>query len=145
MTTTVSHTFRVDAPIETVFPLFDPVNEAEWAEGWQYAGRYPVPFETRRNAVFEVPQPDATELWVVLRFDPQAARAEYLAVRPGRMVRRIAVACDPDGGGTLVGVRYELTALDADATAAAARYDHAFLAGWEEPVRAAAARRREAA
>jgi hypothetical protein len=30
-----SSTITLNAPLEKVFPLFGPIKEMEWAEGWQ--------------------------------------------------------------------------------------------------------------
>ncbi len=132
------------APSEA-FPLFDPVRESEWADGWSIRAVHPAPFRLETDAVFEVPGPNgATEVWTVTACDPAACRVEYLAVSGHDLVRRVTVRCDPAPGGARVTVRYLVTAWTPEGAARAAVYNQAFIEGWRQPVLEALMRGRRA-
>ncbi|MEI6243990.1 MAG: hypothetical protein WCQ64_02995 [Acidobacteriota bacterium] len=133
--------FVLPVPPADAFPMFDPVREAEWAEGWRIEAVCPRPFRLEADAVFEVPGPDGVvEVWTVLACDPAACRVEYLAVAGRDLVRRVTVQCDPVAGGSRVSVRYRVTAWTAVGAARAAGYNDTFIAEWRAPVLAALVR-----
>ena len=127
--------FTLPVPPREAFPLFDPVRESEWAEGWRIEAVHPRPFRMEADAVFEVPGPNgATEVWTVVAYDPDACLVEYLAVAGRDLVRRVTVRCDDAGGGTSVTVHYRVTAWTPAGAARAAGYDRAFIGAWRAPV-----------
>jgi Polyketide cyclase / dehydrase and lipid transport len=130
--------FSVPAPIERVFPLFDPVNEAKWVPGWSIEPIEPVPFRMEKNAVFLTAADGHTAVWTVVRFDPALHEVEYLVVVPGFQQRWVAVRCIETADGTEVTVSYTVTALGPPGGAALRRYDEDFIRAWREPVTLAA-------
>jgi hypothetical protein len=130
--------FTVPAPVAVVFPLFDPINEARWAEGWRMTPVQPVPFRVERNAVFLTESQGGPAIWTIVRFEPEAHVIEYLVLVPGLMQRWITVRCAAEGDATRVSVTYELTALGPEGNQALSRYDAAFIDAWREPVTRAA-------
>ncbi len=115
--------------------MFDPVREAEWAEGWSISPVHPNPFRFEPNAVFEVPGPDGvTEVWTIIAIDDGDCRVEYLAVAGNDLVRRVTVRCEAEGAGTRVNVHYRVTAWTPAGIARAAGYDDAFIGAWRQPV-----------
>lgn len=117
------------------FPMFDPVRESEWADGWSIRAVHPAPFRLETDAVFEVPGPNGViEVWTVAACDPASCRVEYLAVAGRDLVRRVTVRCDPDPGGTRVTVRYIVTAWTPEGAARAAGYNQVFIEEWRQPV-----------
>jgi len=117
------------------FPMFDPVREAEWAEGWSINAVHPNPFRLEPNAVFEVPGPNGvTEVWTIVACDIAACRVEYLAVAGNDLVRCVTVQCDAADAGTRVSVHYLVTAWTTAGAARAAGYDRGFIEAWRQPV-----------
>jgi hypothetical protein len=130
-----SGSFTLPVAPADAFPMFDPVREAEWAEGWSIAPVYPNPFRLEPNAVFEVPGPNGVkEVWTVIACDAADCRVEYLAVAGNDLVRRVTVRCTGEGRGTRVSVHYCVTAWTPDGIARAAGYDDAFIDAWRQPV-----------
>ena len=130
-----SGSFTLPVSPADAFPMFDPVREAEWAEGWSIAPVHPNPFRLEPSAVFEVPGPNGiTEVWTVIDRDFAACRVEYLAVAGNDLVRRVTVRCSPDVAGTRVSVHYTVTAWTPEGVARAAGYDDTFISAWRQPV-----------
>lgn len=127
--------FHLPVAPAAAFPMFDPVREAEWAEGWRIDAVHPRPFHFEPDAVFEVPGPHGvTEVWTVIAVDADACRVEYLAVAGRDLVRRVTVTCEAEGAGTRVRVHYRVTAWTEAGAARAAGYDSGVIAAWREPV-----------
>ncbi len=126
--------FEVPAPVERVFPFFDPINEAKWAEGWEITPIFPSPFKVEPNAVFLTDAGDRTAVWTIVRFEPEAHRVEYLVVVPDLHQRWIRVSCRPRARATEVTVSYTVTSLSRAGEDAALRYSEAFIKSWQEPV-----------
>lgn len=126
--------FVVPAPVERVFPLFDPINESKWVPGWTITPVHPLPFEVKKNAVFLTESHGQTGVWTIVRFEPEAHAVEYLVVVPGFQQRWITVRCAPAGSETKVTVSYTVTSLGSEGEAALGRYDEEFIRAWREPV-----------
>lgn len=114
-----SETITLNAPPERVFPLFGPVREGEWAEGWSPEIVYAAtPLAEEEGAVFITRQEGQAEtVWIVTRYEPEAYRIEYARLTPGATAVRVMVACEAaEGGRTSARVTYEITTLgDAEA------------------------------
>lgn len=126
--------FLVPAPIDRVFPLFDPINESKWVPGWAITPVHPLPFEVEKNAVFLTESLGHSAIWTIVRFEPEAHAVEYLVVVPGFQQRWVTVRCAPAGHETEVTVSYTVTALGSEGEAALGRYDEEFIRAWREPV-----------
>lgn len=132
--------FRVDAPIDRVFPLFTPLGERAWARGWDPEM---LSGETARGTAFRTVGAGGVEsVWIVTRYEPAAGAAGYARVAQGSNVGLVDVACTAAGDATDVAVRYTLTGLGADGDAfvreflSPARYD-AFIDEWRTAIAAA--------
>jgi hypothetical protein len=101
------------APASSVFPLFEPLGEKRWAEGWEPEMIYPPSGETEAGAVFTTSHSDGPQaIWTVTQFDMHAMRIEYLRAVAGSHVAAIAVGCaDTHSGTTQADVVYTFTAL----------------------------------
>jgi hypothetical protein len=117
------HSFTVALPASDAFPLFEPIGEKKWAEGWNpvfpSAGDLPL----RDGSVFtvEAPRPDGRgvmqSVWSVSLYAPPRL-IEYRNVVLGLRATRISVECVADGEKrTKVTVRYEYTGLSAEGDA----------------------------
>lgn len=118
--------FFVPFPVDDVFPLYGPVEEAKWVAGWEPRWIYPERgvAETSKPApgwVFTTGK-EAAEIrvWYVEDVNPAAHEISYLVHWPGQMVYRIDVSAEPavDSGsasqGTSTAVRYEFVGTSED-------------------------------
>jgi hypothetical protein len=101
---TVTRTRLVTIPADAslAFPLFEPIGEKAWADGWEPEILLPAPeapsgagleemvFRTRGPA-----EPPTT--WVVALHDPSSLTIEYATVTPGHRVGRIRVEIEAAG------------------------------------------------
>jgi hypothetical protein len=120
---TTEGTFFVPFPIEDVFPLYGPVEEARWAPGWEPNWVYPdkAVVEASKTApgwVFTTGRgPTDTRVWYVLNVNLARHEISYLVHWPGQMIYRIDVSAesvvDPRSRmrGTSTTVRYEIVGL----------------------------------
>jgi hypothetical protein len=110
-------TIMLSALPADVFPLFGPVEEAQWAEGWSpdvlYSSR---PDAAELNAVFRTHHPGGTEaIWTVVHYDVANHAISYVRVRPDSHVARIDITCLLHGDGqTQATVTYTFTTLGPD-------------------------------
>lgn len=106
-------TFTVDTTIEKAFPLFGPVREKEWAEGWNpeiiYGeGEVELHMMFRTKSSFKE---ESSFLWVITQFDPQKYFIEYTVSTPNR-VWFIRVQCVAKQSRTEASVTYTYTGLN---------------------------------
>lgn len=109
------HSFVVPRPPADAFPLFEPVGEKNWAEGWHPLFASPADLPLHDGSVFTVsaPKPGGGMLdsvWTVSRYDPPHA-IEYRNFIFGVRATRISVRCTAEATGTRVTVRYDYSAL----------------------------------
>jgi len=93
--------------------------------------------------VFTVPHADRTAVWVNTGYDPAAGRFEYVYVLPEVVATVIGVQLSRAGDATKVQVRYERTALSAQANEIVqgmARRDAQAGPEWEHQINAYLAR-----
>ena len=102
--------FRLDAPLARVFPLFTAEGERGWAPGWEPvilsgAEERGSAFVTRGHAGIET-------TWIVADYRPADGRVSYARLAQGSNIGLVDVVCTPaDDGGTVVSVRYTLTGV----------------------------------
>ncbi|MFN8459618.1 MAG: SRPBCC family protein [Anaerolineae bacterium] len=135
-------TIILKAPLETVFPLFGPIKEMEWAEGWQPEIIYSQADNIEAHMVFKTKahghgEPDY--IWTVSRYDPTEALIEYTIFTPNRLWY-ITVQCreSADAQTTQATISYTYTALNElgaaiNQRAIEAMYAHN-LKDWEEAI-----------
>ena len=114
------------APFESVFPLFGPLREADWAEGWSPEPQGPVPEPMEAGFVFRTRhEPPGPAVWTLTEYaaeGPDSGRAggsgrtgriRYAMVAESSHVARIAIdlSAGAEGEGALARVRYDLTSL----------------------------------
>jgi hypothetical protein len=107
--------FRLDAPLAEVMPLFTAEGERRWAPGWEPAilsgdVERGSAFVTRAHADNEHGGIETT--WIVVDYRPAEGRASYARLAQGSNIGLVDVSCTPaEGGGTVVSVRYTLTGV----------------------------------
>ena len=119
---TCQGTLHVALPPARAAELFTPEGERRWGGAeWdpEYPGGHGGVFVTHGGAT----------VWLDL------GGLRYARVTPGVQAGTVEVRCEPDGDGSRVHVRYDLTALSphAELERFAAEYD-AMLAEWERAI-----------
>jgi hypothetical protein len=107
-------TFTVDTTIEKAFPLFGPLREKDWAEGWNPEILYGAG-EVEEHMMFRTKssfKDESSFLWVITQFDPEKYFIEYTVSTPNR-VWFIGVQCAAKELKTNVSVTYTYTGLNA--------------------------------
>jgi len=112
--------FRLDAPVAKVFPLFTALGEKAWAEGWEpelLSGK------EERGSVFRTRHGDRQTTWIVVDYSPAQGRVSYARLAQGSNMGLVDVQCSPIAGGrTEVSVRYTLTGVNAQGQAFVAAF-----------------------
>ncbi len=106
---------RLPGVVESIFPLFGPVREREWAPGWDPVIVYSQSPWIEESMVFTTRGHDPLEdiiVWTVSRYDPGQARVEYTVFTPDRLWT-IDIRCREDEvpSWTRVEVTYTYTGL----------------------------------
>ena len=107
-----SSTFPLRGRIEVVFPLFGPVLEKKWAEGWDPDIIFPAGGILEKGMVFKTRGNSDGEdhyTWIVSALDTRDYLVEYTVFTPCR-VWVISVRCRAFEDGTMVSVQYTYTA-----------------------------------
>lgn len=128
-------------PIETVFPLFGPLEEKKWEDGWNPNILFPPSGEVEEGMVFTTGGAAGGEgrnTWIVSKYLPGDHRIEY-TVSTGHRIWVIAVKCAPlSEGSTKAEVRYTFTGLNPEGnTLNRAALDRMYknnLKDWEEAI-----------
>ena len=117
---TRSGEITLQAPVERVFPLFGPIDESKWAEGWEPSIKYGS--NSQAGTVFTIDDPHPMT-WILTRFESQSHRLQYVIVTQNDRVMQIDVGCRAAGDTeTLCSVAYSLTALAPSAQPAIENY-----------------------
>ena len=103
--------FHLDAPPARVFPLFTAVGERRWAPGWDPEM---LSGDVERGSAFRTRAHDRETVWIVTDYRADARRVSYARLAAGVNMGLVDVACDAEGAGTRVTVRYTLTPLSRD-------------------------------
>lgn len=98
---------------DRVFPLFTPVGEKLWVEGWDPEIVYPTSGIAEEGMVFTTPGHGGSDsFWAMTEFDERDLRVTYARFTPDSDMCTVAVRCEPGpGGDTRARVTYTLTSL----------------------------------
>jgi hypothetical protein len=102
-TRVVSRTCRIDlaGTLDEVFPLFGPIKEQEWAEGWHPRIVWPNSDVVQEHMVFQTDshgsEDPSSYTWIVSRYAPESAEIEYTVFAEER-VWWIAINCYQEEG-----------------------------------------------
>lgn len=86
-------TITLDGNIQTVWPLFDPINEGKWASVWNPEIIHPKDRVVKEGMVFRT---HGKMVWVVSRYDSKNSRITYTVNDPEK-VYIIDVQCSKHG------------------------------------------------
>jgi hypothetical protein len=109
-----SATIELNGTIERVFPLFTPLGEKNWAEGWDPKMISPSTGSMQEGLIFQTPDhlhgaPPLT--WVVSHYSLTAHQVRYIVTSPLR-VAVISVTCTASGKvKTTAVINYILTGM----------------------------------
>lgn len=108
-----SYTIKVAAPIDTVFPLFEPLGECAWVPGWEPTMLYPPSGAAQVGTVFTTDAAgEATTLWSIADYDAAQQYVRYARVTPDSRFGWVEVRCSAaTTDSTKVHVAYTFTAL----------------------------------
>jgi hypothetical protein len=105
---------EVNGTLSQVFPLFGPVREKEWAEGWDPEIIFSTAGSVEEHMIFRTkahhPQEDFYT-WVITQFDPQKYFIEYTVSTHNR-IWFIRVYCEAKGSLTNAHICYTYTGLN---------------------------------
>jgi hypothetical protein len=133
-----SATIELAAPPQHVFPLFEPLGERAWAEGWDPQMLYPASGTAEQGAVFSTRQHGAAPtIWAIVQHEPQQLAIRYVRVAPDSHVADISVVCAGDKR-TRATITYVFTGLtpagnDYVDTFAGEHYDE-WMRSWESAI-----------
>jgi len=103
--------FQLDAPVSQAFPMFEPIGEKRWAEGWEPLPVYPSNIQASEGTVFSTKAKGGQSIWTITRYE-KGKLVEYNVVTPSHDATLIAVVCKPLGDSkTEVSVTYRITSL----------------------------------
>jgi len=113
---TVSHTetFRIDQPVNILFPLFSAEGEKLWVPGWDYVN-ISGSENMHEDFIFLTHGHDHSSqdtIWLVKSYHPDKYYVQFYRVEPGNKVGLVTVRCiEVDENSTDVEVSYQYTAL----------------------------------
>jgi hypothetical protein len=103
---------HLEAPPDVVFPLFEPLGEKRWVDGWDPDMLFPATGETVEGGVFTTRHDGEETIWTVALYAPAQRHVRYVRTTPGSRTATVEVRCEPEGdGGTRAQVTYAMTAL----------------------------------
>ena len=109
-----SATFTVHGKIENIFPLFGPICEAEWAEGWEPKILYRTNEQTlvEEHMIFQTngKTGEGKYTWVITQYQPEKFMIEY-TISTHERIWFVRVECKPFQHQTDVKVTYTYTGI----------------------------------
>jgi hypothetical protein len=109
-----SSSFNVNGSVEDVFPLFGPIREKEWADGWDPEILFSHDKFVEEHMVFrtKASTDEGFYHWTVTQYRPHEYFIEYTVCTVNR-IWFISVNCVADNRSTKVTVGYTYTSLNA--------------------------------
>jgi hypothetical protein len=109
------------ASVETVFPLFAPMNEGKWAPGWQPMIKYRG--NTDLGSVFTTGSTPRPAIWIVSLYDENSYFIQYTVVFAGDRVEQLDIRCQPSSAAeSRCNIGESITALTDRGRAAVDKY-----------------------
>jgi hypothetical protein len=90
-----NHVLHFNAPVDLVFPLFTPIKEKLWAEGWDPKVVYSSSATLEeKGAVFQTHHKgEQPQTWVISHYDSQKYELEYTQFNANSHVTLITIRC----------------------------------------------------
>lgn len=137
---TRSHTIHLPTTPHKIFPLFSPLGEKHWAQGWNPEMLYPSSGIAQVGTIFTTqPANKSTQVWTIITYAQEQAQVSYLNVLPDSHVSRIEVSCEAEGmHTTLARITYTLTSLTPQGNiyldGFTQDYYRAYISSWETAI-----------
>ncbi|HEY7752905.1 MAG TPA: hypothetical protein VH856_03730 [Steroidobacteraceae bacterium] len=134
----VTHTYtqRLVAPPAGVFPLFCPVREADWIDGWNPPLVLSVSGLAEPDCVFVTDARPYDAIWYVTRHEPERGFVEMIKVTPEVTACKLTIQVRAAAGGSEADVTYSHTSLgpqgDVFLATFTAEFYVQFMREWEE-------------
>jgi hypothetical protein len=109
-------TIELNSTIENIFPLFGPIKEKEWADGWDPKIIFSTTSLVDEHMIFTTKASNLSEekfTWVVTKFFPEQHLIEYAVSTPNR-IWFIHVMCKARSEKTLATIQYTFTGLTSE-------------------------------
>ncbi len=87
---------KLNSSLKTVFPLFGPIKERLWVQGWDPEIVYLNAEEIAEHMIFRTPprfEKEPPYTWILSKYAPERAFVEYTVFTPERLWT-IAVQCE---------------------------------------------------
>jgi hypothetical protein len=132
-----THTYRqkLDASPAKVFPLYCPVREAEWADGWMPDLVISCSGIAERDCIFLTGDEHGTAIWCITRYEPENWFIEMLKIVPNVTVCRLTIQVSGSGDASFADITYSHTSLgpagDKFVAKFTAEHYRNFMEGWE--------------
>ena len=95
-----------------IFPLYCPVKEALWCQGWDPVAVYSDSGGAEDGCVFVTEEGGVESAWCITLHDQAAGRVEMVKHTPGITMCRLKIRIEPSGDGrTRAWITYALTSL----------------------------------
>ena len=106
---------ELNAHVKKVFPLFGPILEKEWAEGWDPEIIYSETGIVEEHMIFRTKahrhSSEDHYLWAITKYIPDQHQIEYTVSTPNR-IWFINVQCKAAGDKTIAEICYTYTGLN---------------------------------
>src|SRR5262249_8588964 len=124
--------FNLPASVDRVFPLFTPLGEKHWAEGWNPHMCFPESGLPEVGVVFTTEHPgESLTTWVIAQYAPENGLISYARFAQDSHAGLITVQCRQlEESLTNVIVTYTLTALTESGNVYLTHLDEAHYKGW---------------
>lgn len=134
-----THTIVIDAPVARVFPMFTPLGETVWVEGWKPEFLNPKNGATEQFMVFRTGSGASETLWTCCDWEPAKHFVRYVRVTSASRFGFVDVQARAAGAATTsVTVTYRYVALTAAGEAELAAFTEdafrAMIDGWRVAV-----------
>lgn len=137
---TIKHiaSFKIQEPINKVFPLFSAEGEKLWVPGWDYEN-ITGSTDLHEDYVFVTKSHDhaaSDAIWIVKRYEPEKYLVQFYKIEPEEKLGVVEVQCSElERSLTKVQVTYQYIGLSASgnefiASFSLERYE-AFIGEWE--------------
>jgi hypothetical protein len=133
-----THTYRqsLNAPPVKVFPLYCPVREAEWADGWMPELVISSSGIAENDCVFLTTDTHGTAIWLIIDYEPETWFIEMLKILPGLTACRLSIQVSENGSGSFADITYSHTSLGAAGDDFVGKFTadfyRDFMQGWEK-------------
>jgi hypothetical protein len=104
---------ELNGSIDKVFPLFGPIREKAWAEGWDPEILYSISGDLEEHMIFRTKAHSHSEefyTWIIAQFSQEQHRIEY-TVSTSNRIWFIRIDCSANGEKTIAKICYTYTSL----------------------------------